>query len=94
MLSTLLSLFHSKPHPEAYQTGLKLLGYDKAHCVVIEDTMSGVNSAKAAGLTCIAVQAVLFDEFKAKSSADVVCRDLLDAQQYIDAHYTFVATLK
>ncbi|MFA6097993.1 MAG: HAD family phosphatase [Patescibacteria group bacterium] len=45
----------SKPDPEPYLLTLKKLGLPAAECVVIEDAVAGVKSAKAAGLRCIAI---------------------------------------
>ena len=42
-----------KPHPEAYLTAAARLGVDPAACVAIEDSPTGVASARAAG--CVVV---------------------------------------
>lgn len=44
---------HGKPHPEPYLTAATRLGVDPRRCVVIEDTLTGVASAEAAGCTCV-----------------------------------------
>ena len=44
-----------KPHPEAYLTAAERLGVDPARCVAIEDSNTGVASARAAGCVVIAV---------------------------------------
>lgn len=44
-----------KPHPEAYLQAARLIGVDPAQCVSIEDSVSGVASATAAGTTVLAV---------------------------------------
>jgi beta-phosphoglucomutase len=44
----------SKPDPEAYRLALERLGAG-VEVVVIEDSLAGVQAAKAAGLACIAV---------------------------------------
>jgi len=45
-----------KPHPEPYQTAARLLGVaDPRHCVAIEDSPTGVRSARAAGCVVLAV---------------------------------------
>ncbi len=46
---------HGKPHPEPYLLTAKKLGVDCKSCLVIEDSENGVRSAKAAGMTCIAI---------------------------------------
>jgi len=42
-----------KPNPEIYLKTAKILNVKPENCVVIEDTRSGVESAKAAGMKCI-----------------------------------------
>lgn len=44
-----------KPDPEPYLITAKKLGFQPNECVVIEDSRSGVLSAKAAGCYCIGV---------------------------------------
>ena len=52
-----------KPHPGVFLTTARLLGVEPAECVVIEDSLAGVRSARAAGMRVIAVPpAHLFDE--------------------------------
>lgn len=44
-----------KPDPEPYFLTAEKLGVDCKACLVIEDSENGVNSAKAAGMACIAI---------------------------------------
>lgn len=44
-----------KPAPEPYSTCARMLGRAPSDCVVIEDSPSGVASAKSAGMRCVAV---------------------------------------
>lgn len=44
-----------KPAPDMFLAAADRLGVDPARCVVIEDALSGVQAAKAAGARCIAV---------------------------------------
>jgi HAD superfamily hydrolase (TIGR01509 family) len=45
-----------KPHPDPYQTAARRLGIDPGECVAIEDSPSGLASARAAGVPVLAVQ--------------------------------------
>ena len=45
----------SKPHPEVYLTTAKKLGIDPQSCIVFEDSFSGIQSAKSAGMKVIGV---------------------------------------
>lgn len=40
---------HGKPHPEIYLKTAKALGFDPGSCIVLEDSLAGVQSAKNAG---------------------------------------------
>ena len=44
-----------KPHPEAYVRAAAALGVPPAHCIVLEDSASGVAAGEAAGCTVVAV---------------------------------------
>lgn len=44
-----------KPHPEVYLNIARLLEEDPYHCVVIEDSKTGITAAKSAGMKCIAI---------------------------------------
>lgn len=46
---------HGKPHPGVYLSAAKRLGVDPKACLAIEDSVTGVTAAKAAGMTCIVV---------------------------------------
>ncbi|MFG2001336.1 HAD family hydrolase [Spirillospora sp. NPDC048911] len=50
---------HTKPHPEPYLTAAALLGADPARCVAIEDSPTGLASARAAGCATVAVPGVV-----------------------------------
>ena len=41
----------SKPHPDVYLAAARHLGVDPKHCLVIEDTVTGVQAGVAAGAT-------------------------------------------
>jgi len=46
---------HSKPKPDSYLLAAERLRVAPKHCVAIEDSSSGVQSARAAGMTVLAV---------------------------------------
>jgi HAD superfamily hydrolase (TIGR01509 family) len=47
-----------KPHPEPYLTACDKLSVDPSKCVALEDAVSGVQSAEAAGCVVVAVPSV------------------------------------
>lgn len=46
----------SKPSPEPYIKAAKLLGIEPRHLVAIEDSLGGINSARFAGYSVVAVE--------------------------------------
>jgi HAD superfamily hydrolase (TIGR01509 family) len=46
---------HSKPAPDIYLSACERLGVEPSEALALEDSPSGIASANAAGLTCIAV---------------------------------------
>lgn len=82
---TRLDTTNHKPHPAPYTLAVERLGVDPDEAIAFEDTPAGVRSAKAAGLTAVAVPSEMtahldFPEADARcdSLADVVLSDWLD----------------
>lgn len=46
---------HSKPHPEIYLKSAEALGLPNSQCIVIEDSLSGVESGQRAGSKVIGI---------------------------------------
>lgn len=44
---------HSKPHPDCYLKAAARLGVEPADCIVFEDSINGLKSARAAGMTVV-----------------------------------------
>jgi beta-phosphoglucomutase len=67
---------HKKPHPEIFLTAAKKAGFEPAETLVVEDAVSGVQAAKAAGMLCLALT-TSFDEQTLKTAgADYVSAEL------------------
>jgi beta-phosphoglucomutase-like phosphatase (HAD superfamily) len=60
-----------KPHPEPYQTAMRLLGVAPRACIVIEDAEPGILAGKAAGAHVIAVRRANWMGYD-QSAADVI----------------------
>jgi beta-phosphoglucomutase len=73
---------HSKPDPESYNICCEKLGIAKAQCLVFEDTINGIKAAKAAGLTCYAIQSNAAEHHKL-GIADQLFLDFTEAQKYL-----------
>lgn len=71
-----------KPFPDLYLNAAKKLNLKPSKCLAFEDTQYGVESAKSAGLYCIAIP----NEFSAKqdfSKADKIFSNLEEAVNWI-----------
>jgi sugar-phosphatase len=66
-----------KPDPAVYLTTAALLRVCPERCLAVEDSRAGVQAAKAAGMTCVAVPAVRPDG-PGFHGADVVLESLLE----------------
>jgi HAD superfamily hydrolase (TIGR01509 family) len=73
---------NGKPHPESYLRCVEQLGVQKHECVVFEDTYTGVTAAKAAGLTCYAIQSNIAEHPKL-TAADGIFIDLNQAREHL-----------
>ena len=70
-----------KPDPEIYRLCASRLGVEPEQCLVFEDSVSGVQAAKAAGCRCVAVpEACVFDDTRYEV-ADFKIRSLEDFDQ-------------
>lgn len=76
---------NSKPDPESYNLAVEKLGLLKEECLVFEDTLNGLRAAKAAGLTCYAIQGNTEDHEKL-AAADKIFLDFEEAQNYLIAN--------
>jgi HAD superfamily hydrolase (TIGR01509 family) len=63
---------NGKPHPEPYIKLAAALGTAAADCVAIEDSVSGIRSAKAAGAKCLAVTTTFPESQRIAESPDWV----------------------
>ncbi|NYT19685.1 MAG: HAD family phosphatase [Methanosarcinales archaeon] len=72
---------NGKPHPEPYLKAIEILGVEKENCLVIENAPLGVDSAKNAGLYCVAVPTYV-DAEKLKR-ADQIFQDHSQLLQYL-----------
>ena len=53
VIITLDDVTRPKPNPEPYIKGIKKLNVEKENAIVIEDSIVGIQAAKAAGLKCV-----------------------------------------
>jgi len=75
---------HKKPHPEPYLTAARKIGAAPERCLVIEDSLTGIQAAKAAGCFCIALRHP-YNEHIDFSMADAIVDNLSEALQVIQS---------
>ena len=46
---------YPKPHPEIYLRTAEMLGFPPSACIAFEDSTVGIESAKRAGMVCVAI---------------------------------------
>jgi beta-phosphoglucomutase len=67
---------HGKPNPEIYLKVAATLGYEANRCIVFEDSLSGVESARRAGAKVVGVATT--HSFEELSHTDFVIQDFSD----------------
>jgi len=80
-ITTSEDITHSKPDPEPYLLTAQKLNILPDQCLVIEDSPSGVQSAKGAGMTCIGV--LTTHKKEDLFQADVILPDFESIKKYI-----------
>ena len=98
---TLLELFdvnlsgrdfeHGKPHPMMFLTVAEELGLAPRDCFVVEDAASGIQAAKAGGMTALGVARVGDETALQEAGADLVVTSLDDVS--VDGLRTSTVTL-
>lgn len=68
------STLKGKPDPAVFLLAASLLGVDARNCLVIEDSIAGVEAAKRAGCQCVAV--LTTNQASELTSADLIVKDL------------------
>ncbi len=75
---------NGKPHPEPYLKAVTGSGFKAEECLVVENAPLGIRSAKAAGITTIAVNTgVLEDKILAQEKADIILSNTTELYLYI-----------
>lgn len=64
-----------KPFPDVYLKSIELLGLEKENCIAIEDSETGLEAAKNAGIKCIAIPNE-FTKNQNFSSAEMLLSDI------------------
>jgi beta-phosphoglucomutase len=70
----------AKPNPDPYLIAMNHLRFRPEECVVIENAPLGIESAKNAGMTCIAIQTTLGREYL--TGADAIIHDIRELLEH------------
>ena len=71
-----------KPHPDPYLKAVDHVQADPRRCIAIENAPAGIESAKKAGIRCIAIETTLSEDYLAL--ADLVVHDHKELVHAID----------
>jgi len=75
---------NTKPYPEPYLKGATLIGMKTAECLVVENAPMGVQSAKTAGMTVVAITTTLTkDHLK---EADFIADSFGEIEEYLKSN--------
>jgi HAD superfamily hydrolase (TIGR01509 family) len=74
-----LEVENKKPHPDIYLKASERLGLKPEECLVVEDALSGIKAAAAAGCKCLAVTSSFAKNELAE--ADWICDSLLSVPE-------------
>ena len=66
----------AKPFPDPYLTAARQLGLKPEECAVVENAPLGIESAKNAGMYCIAIETTLGKGYL--NAADCILQDIID----------------
>ncbi len=72
---------NTKPYPEPYLKGMKLLGLTNSECLVIENAPLGIQSSISAGIKTIAIETTLGKEYL--KEADYIVHSFEEVQSLI-----------
>ncbi|MCW4047716.1 MAG: HAD family phosphatase [Candidatus Bathyarchaeota archaeon] len=76
---------HSKPNPEIFLKCAVQLKSTPDRCVVVEDSIFGVEAAKAAGMKCIAVLTGVYGEAELeKAKPDLIVKSLTEKSRIVN----------
>ncbi|MBN1656926.1 MAG: HAD-IA family hydrolase [Anaerolineae bacterium] len=71
-----------KPDPEPYGIAARRLGVDPERCLAVENAPLGIESARAAGMMCVALETTLPAERLAKAGAARVFADVWELRRW------------
>lgn len=73
----------AKPNPEIFWKAAELMGEEPAHCLVLEDSINGVEAGIQGGFVTVMVPDLTQPDEKLKGRADRVCNSLLEVRDWL-----------
>jgi len=85
-----------KPFPDPYEKAVEKLALPPENCIAVENAPLGIQSATAAGLTCVAVigNSPLTPEVLRQAGASIVCVNLVELQDLLYSRTALVCKRK
>jgi HAD superfamily hydrolase (TIGR01509 family) len=84
IIITAEDLKRGKPDPKAYLLAVEKLGIEARQCLVIEDSLNGVQAGKRAGCDVHAITTTYSRDQLLESGADMVFDTFAEMQEYFD----------
>lgn len=84
-IATSSDVEHAKPAPDIYLLAARRLGIAPAHCLVLEDSPTGVQAALAAGMTPIQIPDLVAPDEAVRALGHRIVASLEDAQRLLEA---------
>ena len=84
-LFTGVGMANPKPAPDLFLATAKAMGTNPAETLVLEDSLSGVRAGVAGGFTTVMVPDLVAPDDYAKEHATMICADLLEVRDAIEA---------
>jgi beta-phosphoglucomutase len=78
-----LAVERKKPAPDIYLEAARRLGVSPEHCLVVEDAVSGVTAAVAAGMRCLGLAGSFPESELRAAGADYFSEDLRSGEHFL-----------
>lgn len=79
----------SKPNPEIFLKAAEKLGFMPKQCLVIEDSLNGIQAASTGGFHVVMVPDLTLPDEQTRQMADKILSDLTEVIQFINENMVF-----
>lgn len=77
---------HAKPDPEIFLKAAAVLGEQPEHCLVLEDSLNGVEAGIRGGFQTVMVPDLTQPDDQLRTRVTRVCDSLLEVKEWLDGH--------